>query len=198
MGFILTTFLSSWNRLLFRIVHPLSEVKRHTALWATGHFNTFSYFLDSWYSFQTNTNNFQVVCRQCFVRTIQMAVAQKRLPLRCILCRAKVLRIKQDHRDKDGNIVQSKNELVHSDDLSELPKSVSGYNINNYISSSGSNYSFTSGKWQWPSTDPGWILFLLEYQPEVFLINCSELGFEIVLEIIFNSCEYFRLFAAWN
>lgn len=87
----------------------------------------------------------QVVCRQCFVRTIQMAVAQKRLPLRCILCRAKVLRIKQDHRDKDGNIVQSKNELVHSDDLSELPKSVSGYNINNYISSSGSNYSFTSG-----------------------------------------------------
>ena len=87
----------------------------------------------------------QVVCRQCFVKTIQMAVAQKRLPLRCILCRAKILRIKQDHRGKDGTVVQSKDELVHSDTLSGLPKSVSGYNITNYISSSGSNYSFTSG-----------------------------------------------------
>ena len=75
-----------------------------------------------------------------------MAVAQKRLPLRCILCRAKILRIKQDHRGKDGTVVQSKDELVHSDTLSGLPKSVSGYNITNYISSSGSNYSFTSGK----------------------------------------------------
>ena len=71
-----------------------------------------------------------------------MAVAQKRLPLRCILCRAKVLRIKQDHRGKDGTVVQSKDELVHSDALNGLPKSVSGYNIGNYISSSGSNYSF--------------------------------------------------------
>ena len=75
-----------------------------------------------------------------------MAVAQKRLPLRCILCRAKILRIKQDHRSKDGTVVQSKDELVHSDALSGLPKSVSGYNINNHISSSGSNYSFTSGE----------------------------------------------------
>ena len=75
-----------------------------------------------------------------------MAVAQKRLPLRCILCRAKVLRIKQDHRGKDGTVVQSKDELVHSDALNGLPKSVSGYNIGNYISSSGSNYSFTSGE----------------------------------------------------
>ena len=90
--------------------------------------------------------NVQVVCRQCFVKTIQMAVAQKRLPLRCILCRAKILRIKQDHRSKDGTVVQSKDELVHSDALSGLPKSVSGYNINNHISSSGSNYSFTSGE----------------------------------------------------
>jgi len=96
-------------------------------------------------SMQTLPCAHQVVCRQCFVKTIQMAVAQKRLPLRCILCRAKILRIKQDHRSKDGTVVQSKDELVHSDALSGLPKSVSGYNINNYISSSGSNYSFTSG-----------------------------------------------------
>eukprot|EP00090_Calanus_glacialis_P002184 TRINITY_DN11642_c0_g1_i1.p1 TRINITY_DN11642_c0_g1~~TRINITY_DN11642_c0_g1_i1.p1 ORF type:complete len:476 (-),score=90.06 TRINITY_DN11642_c0_g1_i1:133-1560(-) len=96
-------------------------------------------------SMQTLPCAHQVVCRQCFVRTIQMAVAQKRLPLRCILCRAKVLRIKQDHRGKDGLVVQSKDELIHSEALSGLPKSVSGYNIGNYISSSGSNYSFTSG-----------------------------------------------------
>ena len=91
--------------------------------------------------FMMKTFNVQVVCRQRFVRTIQMAVAQKRLSLKCILCRAKVLRIKQDHRGKDGLVV-----LIHSEALCGLPKSVSGYNIGNYISSSGSNYSFTSGK----------------------------------------------------
>ena len=81
----------------------------------------------------------QVVCRKCFVRTIQMAVAQKRLPLRCIMCRAKVLKIKQN-----GALVTGKEEMVVVDG-DGLPKSVSGYNINNNISCSGSNYSFTSG-----------------------------------------------------
>jgi len=78
----------------------------------------------------------QVVCRQCFVRTIQMAVVQKRLPLRCILCRAKVLRIKQDQRGGRSGVSEEP----------PLPKSVSGYNLGgSYISSSGSSYSFTSG-----------------------------------------------------
>ena len=58
-----------------------------------------------------------------------MAVALKRLPLRCILCRAKVLKLHQDGKREE-----------------KLPKSVSGYNIANNISSFGSNYSFTSGK----------------------------------------------------
>ena len=66
-----------------------------------------------------------------------MAVAQKRLPLRCIMCRAKVLKIKQN-----GALVTAREEMV---DGEGLPKSVSGYNINNNISCSGSNYSFTSG-----------------------------------------------------
>ena len=57
-----------------------------------------------------------------------MAVALKRLPLRCILCRAKVLKLHQDGKREE-----------------QLPKSVSGYNIANNISF-GSNYSFTSGK----------------------------------------------------
>ena len=63
------------------------------------------------------------------MRTIQIAVAQKRLPLRCILCRAKVLRLHQEGRR----------------DTTNLPKSVSGYNIAYNISSSPSNYSFSSG-----------------------------------------------------
>jgi len=87
-------------------------------------------------SMQTLPCDHQVVCRQCFVRTIQMAVVQKRLPLRCILCRAKVLRIKQDQRGGRGNVGEEP----------PLPKSVSGYNLGgSYISSSGSSYSFTSG-----------------------------------------------------
>ena len=88
---------------------------------------------------QTLPCGHQVVCRKCFVRTIQMAVAQKRLPLRCIMCRAKVLKIKQN-----GALVTGKDEVVVVDG-DGLPKSVSGYNINNNISYSGSNYSFTSG-----------------------------------------------------
>ena len=86
----------------------------------------------------------QVVCRKCFVRTIQMAVAQKRLPLRCIMCRAKVLKIKQNQRNQQ----QEAKETAKEDPCDGLPKSVSGYNINNNnnnISYSGSNYSFTSG-----------------------------------------------------
>ena len=86
---------------------------------------------------QTLPCGHQVVCRKCFVRTIQMAVAQKRLPLRCIMCRAKVLKIKQN-----GALVTAREEGGEGDGL---PKSVSGYNINNNISCSGSNYSFTSG-----------------------------------------------------
>ncbi|XP_072042739.1 uncharacterized protein [Amphiura filiformis] len=37
----------------------------------------------------------QVICRRCFVKTIQVAVSQRLLPLRCVLCRAKILRLKQ-------------------------------------------------------------------------------------------------------
>lgn len=36
-----------------------------------------------------------VICRRCFVKTIQNAVSQKNLPLRCVVCRAKILRLKQ-------------------------------------------------------------------------------------------------------
>lgn len=41
----------------------------------------------------------RVVCRKCLVRTIQIAVSRRSLPLRCVVCRARVLRLK---RSSDG------------------------------------------------------------------------------------------------
>lgn len=44
---------------------------------------------------QTFPCGHRVVCRKCFVKTIQVAVSQRLLPLRCVVCRAKILRLKQ-------------------------------------------------------------------------------------------------------
>lgn len=35
----------------------------------------------------------RVVCRKCFVKTIQVAVSQRMLPLRCVVCRTRILRL---------------------------------------------------------------------------------------------------------
>ncbi|CAH0563631.1 unnamed protein product [Brassicogethes aeneus] len=76
---------------------------------------------------QTSPCGHQVVCRKCFVKTIQIAVSQRLLPLRCVICRAKILRL------KTGPI---------------LPTSASGYSVNSRASSvpqSDSLYSVSSG-----------------------------------------------------
>lgn len=55
---------------------------------------------------QTFPCGHRVVCRKCFVKTIQMAVSQRLLPLRCVICRAKILRLKQltpSNRSGGGN-----------------------------------------------------------------------------------------------
>jgi len=44
---------------------------------------------------QTQPCGHRVVCRLCFVKTIQTAVAQRVLPLRCVVCRTKILKLKQ-------------------------------------------------------------------------------------------------------
>jgi len=44
---------------------------------------------------QTYPCGHRVVCRLCFVKTIQTAVAQRVLPLRCVVCRTKILKLKQ-------------------------------------------------------------------------------------------------------
>ncbi|KAK7010240.1 serine/threonine-protein kinase [Biomphalaria glabrata] len=42
---------------------------------------------------QTFPCGHKVVCRRCFVQTIQMAVCQRCLPLRCVVCRDHILRL---------------------------------------------------------------------------------------------------------
>jgi len=44
---------------------------------------------------ETQPCGHRVVCRLCFVKTIQTAVAQRVLPLRCVVCRTKILKLKQ-------------------------------------------------------------------------------------------------------
>ena len=44
---------------------------------------------------QTYPCGHRVVCRKCFVKTIQVAVTQRCLPLRCVVCRTRVLKLKQ-------------------------------------------------------------------------------------------------------
>ena len=44
---------------------------------------------------QTLPCGHRVVCRKCFIRTIQSAIADHSLPLKCIVCRASVLKLGQ-------------------------------------------------------------------------------------------------------
>lgn len=37
----------------------------------------------------------KVVCRKCFIKTIQNAVSQRCLPLRCVVCRERILKLRQ-------------------------------------------------------------------------------------------------------
>lgn len=45
---------------------------------------------------QTMPCGHKVVCRKCFVKTIQVAVTQRCLPLRCVVCRTRILKLKQE------------------------------------------------------------------------------------------------------
>ena len=47
-------------------------------------------------SMQTMPCGHKVVCRKCFVKTIQVAVTQRCLPLRCVVCRTRILKLKQE------------------------------------------------------------------------------------------------------
>ncbi|XP_022168113.1 uncharacterized protein LOC111032181 [Myzus persicae] len=47
----------------------------------------------------------RVVCRKCLVRTIQIAVSRRSLPLRCVVCRARVLRLKRSSDPRAASTV---------------------------------------------------------------------------------------------
>ena len=40
----------------------------------------------------------KVVCRKCFIKTIQNAVSQRCLPLRCVVCRERILKLRQSSK----------------------------------------------------------------------------------------------------
>ncbi|XP_012139726.1 uncharacterized protein LOC100874889 [Megachile rotundata] len=74
---------------------------------------------------QTAPCGHRVVCRRCFVKTIQMAVSQRVLPLRCVICRAKILRLKQTLIPRDYSM---------SGKSCILPQSASEYNMGTGVS----------------------------------------------------------------
>ncbi|XP_022122949.2 chromatin assembly factor 1 subunit A-A isoform X3 [Pieris rapae] len=93
---------------------------------------------------QTSPCGHRVVCRRCFVKTIQMAVSQRLLPLRCVICRAKILRLRQAPR-----LVTSKSWQITSNNskLWGVPGSVSSYSVGaRSVPASASLYSVTSGE----------------------------------------------------
>jgi hypothetical protein len=84
---------------------------------------------------QTSPCGHRVVCRKCFVKTIQMAVSQRLLPLRCVICRAKILRLKQSGTTSGGVL---------------LPSSASHYSVGGkswVVPNSASTYAMGTSKW---------------------------------------------------
>lgn len=69
---------------------------------------------------QTFPCGHRVVCRKCFVKTIQVAVSQRLLPLKCVICRTKILRLKQISQTRNECTVRSKSELTSYPLMSKL------------------------------------------------------------------------------
>ncbi|CAL8137992.1 unnamed protein product [Orchesella dallaii] len=76
---------------------------------------------------QTYPCGHRVVCRKCFVKTIQMAVAQRLLPLRCVMCRAKILRLK--HTGASGVSSSASQYTISGGQWYHVPQSASLYSV---------------------------------------------------------------------
>ncbi|KAI5755144.1 hypothetical protein M8J77_014451 [Diaphorina citri] len=105
-------------------------------------------------SMQTYPCGHRVVCRKCFVKTIQSAVSQRLLPLRCVICRSKILRLKQNSSGSglSDRMRTSKSWSAFSTSFaSNVPSSASQYSMSSATSTkpnvptSQSLYSVTSG-----------------------------------------------------
>ncbi|ELU00625.1 hypothetical protein CAPTEDRAFT_206592 [Capitella teleta] len=52
---------------------------------------------------QTFPCGHKVVCRKCFIKTIQVAVTTRSLPLTCVVCRTKILKLKQTGEESSSS-----------------------------------------------------------------------------------------------
>ncbi|XP_019770512.2 uncharacterized protein LOC109544644 [Dendroctonus ponderosae] len=100
---------------------------------------------------QTLPCDHQVVCRRCFVKTIQIAVSQRLLPLRCVICRSKILRLKNGRPMLPSSI--SEYSMTSGD--SSVPASDSLYSVSSGGSSISSSSSSSDGAHLKHQTAPG-------------------------------------------
>lgn len=56
---------------------------------------------------QTFPCGHKIVCRKCFIKTIQVAVSQRCLPLRCVICRSAILKVRQTTTQHKSKKLQS-------------------------------------------------------------------------------------------
>ena len=107
--------------------------------------------------------NHQALCRLCFVHTIQEAVAARDLPLKCLLCGSKIIRVKNNSKSGQEMIHPVHVGLGSTNRVKKIPKSVSGYSLcasseteeqlkNNQrhpsLAQSQSSYSMSSGNFE--------------------------------------------------
>ena len=70
----------------------------------------------------------QALCRLCFVHNIQEAVAGRDLPLKCLLCGSKIIRVKNNSKAGQG-IDHPVHMGFGTSRVKRMPKSVSGYSL---------------------------------------------------------------------
>ncbi len=71
----------------------------------------------------------QALCRLCFVRNIQEAVASRDLPLKCLICGTKIIRVKNNARGPGSGNEHPVHVGLGAIRSSRPPRSVSGYSL---------------------------------------------------------------------
>ncbi|KAL9704815.1 hypothetical protein quinque_008333 [Culex quinquefasciatus] len=95
---------------------------------------------------QTSPCGHRVVCRRCFVKTIQSAVAQRLLPLRCVICRARINRLTSG--STTWRLQGSASSYSMGSKSWSVPGSASSYSVDAAavrVTQSASLYSMSSG-----------------------------------------------------
>ncbi|XP_058464041.1 uncharacterized protein LOC131438203 [Malaya genurostris] len=93
---------------------------------------------------QTSPCGHRVVCRRCFVKTIQSAVAQRLLPLRCVICRARINKLTSG--STSWRLQGSSSSYSMASKSWSVPGSASSYSVDDpRVTQSASLYSMSSG-----------------------------------------------------